>query len=245
MDMHSAGLILCAVLAFAHPPGLGAQEVARVLGAAINRSDLPAPAAGPAAELGKLYDLVWNAVSRHYIELNGLDATPEEVAAALSYEREFKRKDRAQRVRKLKELDQRLADGWLEPAQRAWLEEFRATLARLAQSDLEDDRVPAPDPQREAAHLVRGIELWKMNGALYEQFGGIVALTRFGPFPHGARVALLEDYERRGLLRFSDRRLRERLFSLLRSRPALTLAPGRVDFTPYWERPIPPSYFPD
>ncbi len=84
-----------------------------------------------------------------------------------------------------------------------------------------------------------------MNRALYAQFGGIVALTRFGPFPHGARLAVLEDYERRGLLQFSDAQLRERLFALLATRPRMTLAPGEVDFTPYWKKPIPPSYFSD
>jgi len=245
MGTRTAGLGLCAVLALAHSPGLGAQEVARVLGVAIDRSELPAVAEGPAAELGRLYDLVWNAVSRHYIEQSELNATREEIAEVLDFEREFERRDRAQRARKLDELDRRLAGGELEPAERVWIEEFRAVLARLAQSDLENDRAPAPDPERQAAQHAQWIELWKVSRALYEQYGGIVALTHFGPFPHGARVALLEDYERRGLLQFSDAQLRERLFALLATRPQMTLAPGQVDFTPFWKRPIPPSYFPD
>jgi hypothetical protein len=245
MGIRTAGLGLCAALALVHPPGLGAEEVARVLGVGIDRSELPAAGEGPAGELGRLYDRVWNGVSRHYIEQNSLNATQEEIAEVLGYEREFERRDRAQRARKLEELDRRLAGGELEPTEHARVEEFRAVLARLAQGDLENDRAPAPDPERQAAQHAQWIELWKVSRALYEQYGGIVALTHFGPFPHGARVALLEDYERRGLLQFSDAQLRDRLFALLATRPQMTLAPGQVDFTPFWRRPIPPSYFPD
>jgi hypothetical protein len=238
-------VILCAGLALACPPGLGAQEIARVLGVVIDRSELPAAGDGPAAELGRLYDRVWNAVSRHFIEQNGLGATREEIAEVLGYEREFDRRDRAQRARKLEELDRQLAGGGLEPAERARAEEFRAVLARLAQGDRERDRAPPSDPASKATQQAQWIESWKMNQAMYAQFGGVVALTRFGPFPHGARHALLEDYERRGLLQFSDAQMRERLFALLATRPRMTLAPAEVDFTPYWKKPIPPSYYPD
>ena len=40
-----------------------------------------------------------------------------------------------------------------------------------------------------------------------------------------------------------DPRLREQVFELM-SRPPGTIVPqDRVDFTPYWKLPIPPSYF--
>jgi hypothetical protein len=247
MDLmiRSAGLCFCAALALAHPPGLGAKEVAYVLGVAIDSSELPAPAAGPAAELARLYDRVWNAVSRHYIEQHALGATREEMAEVLGYEREFELRDRVQRARKLEELDRRLAGTELGPAERARAEEFRAVLERLAENDSENDRSLPADPERRAAQHAPWIEMWKLNRAIYERFGGIVALTLIGPYPHGARVALLEDYERRGLLQFFDAQLRARLFALLAARPSLTVPSGQVDFTPYWKKPIPPSYFPD
>lgn len=224
---------------------LAAQEVARVLGVAIDRSELqPASGDGPETELARLYDRVWSGISRHYIEQNGLNATPQEIAELLDYEREFQRKDRAQRARKLAELEQRLAAPELLAAERAWLEEFRATLARLARSDAESDRGPPPDPAQEAARCAQWIEMWKFHRALYAQYGGVVALIRIGPFPFGARLALIEDYERRGLLKFDDADLRERLLAGL-APPAIVLAPEQVDFTPYWQQPIPPSYFPD
>jgi len=221
-----------------------AEVVATVLGQDITRHEIAA-ADGERTGDTKLYDLVWRRVSRHYIEHHGLAATDAEITEATAYHREFERKDRAQRARKLVELNQRLAANDLKPGERAKLEEFRAVLARLAQRDAENDGLPPPDPSRQGKLLVPWIEMWKMNRAIYQQYGGVVALTRFGPDPKGARAALVADYERRGLVRFPDAALRERLFAGLGSRPSMVVPPEQVDFTPYWKRPIPPSYFPD
>jgi hypothetical protein len=245
MDIRLAGLGICAVFALAPAPALAAEEVARVAGVVVDRDELAAPAAGPETELARFYDRVWSGVSGHYIEQNGLAAMPQEIAEVLDYEREFARKDRAQRARKLADLERQLAAPDLPAEERARLEAFRATLERLARSDAVADREPPPDSAREAARCAPWVELWKLNRALYAQYGGVVALTRFGPFPHGARLALFEDYERQGLLQFADAELRERLFALLAAPPAIPLAAGQVDFTPYWKQPIPSSYFPE
>lgn len=230
-------------LVLAPIPAAGADGVATVLGEEIPRAEL-APAEGQIARARKLFDLVWQRVSRHYIAQNGLAATEAELAEAVAYHREFERKDRAQRARKLEELNQRLAADGLRPAERSHLEQFRAVLQRLAQRDAASDRAP-PDPARQAALLAPWVEMWKMNRALYEQYGGVVALTRFGPDPQGARAALVAEYERRGWLEFPEASLRQQLFGLIEARPSMVVAPAEVDFTPYWRRPIPPSYFPD
>jgi hypothetical protein len=222
----------------------GADTVATVLSQVIARDEIAATEGEQARDI-KLYDLVWRRVSRHYIDVQGLAATPAEIAEALEYHREFAARDRVQRARKLVELDGRLAANGLKPDERARLEEFRKVLTRLAQHDAEQDRLPPPDPERQGQRLVPWIEQWKMNKALYEQYGGVVALTRFGLDPHGARAALLADYERRDLVRFSDATQRERVFTWLNRRPSMVTRPEEVDFTPYWKRPIPPSYFPD
>lgn len=234
-------LIVVATLAV--PPALAADTVATVLGQAISRSEIAAD--GEQAEVTRLHDLLWRRVSRHYIEHHGLAATEAELAEASAYHREYERKDRAQRARKLAEIDHRLAGGALKAGERAWLEEFHAVLKRLARRDAENDALTPPDARRQAGLLQPGVERWKMNRALYEQYGGVVALTRFGPDPHGARAALVADYEARGLLRVSDAALRERLFARLALRPSMVVPPAQVDFTPYWKRPIPPSYFPN
>jgi len=238
-------LLLLAALAFAPWCALGADnEVATVLGKSIQRGQLTG-GESEYEQAGRLYDLVWSAVTGHYIKHHGLAATAGEVAELADYDREFERRDRVQRARKLEELDQRLAAGELDEKQREWLEEFRAVLARMARRDADPGPSPAADPERPAERYAQWIEMWKLNRAIYERYRGVVALTRFGPYPHGARAALLEDYERRGLLHFSDAGLRERLFALLAARPSMVVAPADVDFTPYWKRPMPYSYFPD
>src|SRR5688572_28812124 len=131
-------LALClwfaAVLASA--PGSAADGVARVVDVEISRADLAA-AGGREAQVARLRDLVWNGVARHYVGEAGLAATREEVAELSAYDREFERKDRAQRARKLTELNQRLAGNGLTSDERAHLEEFRAVLVRLEQRDAE------------------------------------------------------------------------------------------------------------
>lgn len=235
---------LLVVLALVPAYAVGADGVAIVLGEEIGGVELVQAEGGP-AQAARLLDLVWRRVARHYVERNGLAATAAEVAELAAYHREFDRKDRAQRARKIQQLNQRLAADGLKAEERAWLEEFRAVLRRLERRDAENERSPPPDPAQQATLLTPWVEMWKMNRALYEEYGGVVALTRFGPDPHGARRALIEDYERRGLLKFSDASLRERLFARLSAPPSMIVAPGEVDFTPYWKRPIPPSYFPD
>jgi hypothetical protein len=236
--------LLVTLLASASPAVNGAETLAVVLSQVITRDEIAASDGEQARDI-KLYELVWRRVSRHYIDEKGLAATGAEVAEAVEYHREFAARDRVQRARKLVELDERLAANGLKPDERARLEEFRRVLTRLAHHDAEQDRLPPPDPARQGQLLIPWIEQWKMNKALYEQYGGIVALTRFGPDPHGARAALMADYERRGLVRFSGAAQRERVFTWLNRRPSMVTRSEEVDFTPYWKRPIPPSYFPD
>jgi hypothetical protein len=236
--------LITALLALSPQSTLGAEVVATVLTQVITRDEIAAVEGEQAGDI-KLYDLVWRRVSRHYIDEKGLAATGAEIAEAVDYHREFAARDRVQRARKLVELDQQLAADGLSPDERARLEEFRRVLTRLAQHDAEQERLPPPDPVRQGQLVTPWIEQWKMNKALYDQYGGIVALTRFGPDPHGARAALMADYERRGLVRFPDPAQRERIFAWLNRRPSMVTRPEEVDFTPYWKRPIPPSYFPD
>jgi hypothetical protein len=221
-------------------PALATGPVATILGQELSRTELEA-GGDEAAQAIRFHAWVWKRVFRHYVTEHGLDARPEEIQELLAYDREFERKDRAQRARKLEELNLRLADEGLGDEERSWLEEFRRVLARMEERDAEGEREPSPD----GAAYAPWIEFWKANRALYEQYGGTVALTSSGPVPFGAYEALVADYERRGLVRFDDSRLRARVFELMSQSPSIVVPPGNVDFTPYWKLPIPPSYFPD
>ena len=221
----------------------GPERVATVAGVAITRGELAAGPHGVSPE-ARLLELVWPRIASDYVTRLGLVATPAELDEAVAYHHEFERRNRAQRARKLTELEERLADTELAPEERERLKDFRGTLQRLAASDQERDSAPR-DPERLRVVLAPLVEMWKMNRAIYERYGGVVALTEFGPWPHGARAALIADYERQGRLEFADAGLRDRFHAALRQPPSMVVPPGRVDFTPYWKRPIPPSYYPD
>jgi hypothetical protein len=235
--------VIFTVLAFAPAGGAASEAVARVAGAEITRSELAAEE-DETARAASFRDWVWKRVYAHYVLERGLSATAAEISEVRAYDREFERRDRAQRARKLAELTERLAREDLDPGERAWLEEFRSVLIRVAEHDAGSDRA-GPDAAGERALLSSWIEFWKGNRALYAEYGGAVEVTTAGPAAHGARVALLADYERRGLVQLFDRRLRDRLFELLSRPPRRVVPPDEIDFTPYWRRPIPPSYFPD
>jgi len=222
----------------------GPERAATVTGVVITRDELGAAPEGVARET-RLLELIWPRIAGHYVARHGLAATAAELEAVLAYHREFERRDRAQRARKLEELDRRLATDNVGTEERTWLQEFQATLQRLALNDLEQDRMPPQDREQLHALLAQWVEMWKLNRALFERYGGVVALSRLGPSPHGARAALIADYERRGLLEFADAGLREGVYAMLEHPPSMVVPPDRVDFTPYWKRPIPPSYFPD
>jgi len=226
---------------------LGAQvpdRVATVTGVAITRGELAAGARGTAAE-ARLLELLWPRIASDFVAAHGLAASPAEIEEALAYHRAFERSDRAQRSRKLEELGERLAETELAPVERARLEDFQATLRRLAQADRERAETPALSTMQRRALMGPWIEMWKLNRALYQRYGGVVGRAGWSHWPHGARAAVIADYERLGLLEFADPGLRERFYAMLRRPPPMTVPPDRVDFTPYWKRPIPPSYFPD
>jgi len=222
----------------------GPERVAMVTGVAITRGELAAGAHAVPREV-RLLELIWPRIARDYVARHGLAATPAEIEEAVVYHIEFERRNRAQRARKLEELEDRLNEIELAPEERARLEDFRATLQRLASNDPEQGGAPPQDRERRQALLAPLVEMWKMNRSIYERYGGVVALTEFGPSPHGARAALIANYEREGLLEFADAELRERVYAALRRPPPMVVPPGRVDFTPYWKQPIPPSYYPD
>jgi hypothetical protein len=221
----------------------GPERVVTVVGVAITRGELTGGAHSAPRE-ARLLDLVWPRIAGDYVKRQGLAATPAEIDEATAYHREFERRSRIQRARKLQELEERLAEPELAPEERERLEDFQATLRRLAEGDSARDGA-SQDPERLRVLLVPLVEMWKLNRAIYERFGGVVALTEFGPSPLGARADLIADYERQGRLEFADAGLRERFYAILRQPPPMVVPPGRVDFTPYWKRPIPPSYYPD
>ena len=55
---------------------------------------------------------------------------------------------------------------------------------------------------------------------------------------------LIQDHVERGDIRLLDPVVAEHFVAVLEAPPRMTHTGGEPDFTPFWERPIPPSYMP-
>ncbi|MCW5605033.1 MAG: hypothetical protein KIT18_10865 [Burkholderiales bacterium] len=236
-------VVTLALIACAMPAAAG-ERVASFLGVEITRDQLEAAAEGRECAM-HLARLLWEPVSKHYVETRGLAVTAAELEELLAYNAEFDRRDRAQRTRKLAELEERLRVDDLTGEARARAVEFRDVLRRMAQRDAENDAAPQPDASEQAALFGPWIEMWKLNGAVHREYGGVVAQAVHGHDPHGARALLFAEHEREGRLVFYDPGLREALYALLMETPRVAIRPEDVDFTPHWKRPIRGSYYPD
>jgi hypothetical protein len=174
-----------------------------------------------------------------------LEATSAELERLQEYNRAFQRHDRAQRERKLAELDIRLAAPGLEPGERARLEAFRTVLLRLARYEADVDAGIEPRVSADEQLLRNWIETAKLNATLYAKYGGAVGVAAYGPYAHGGMRTLIAEHVARGDIYILDPAVATQFFAALDAPPRLAHTGGEPDFTPFWERPIPPSYFPD
>jgi len=234
------------MLALMTPAPAAAQSevppVASVFGAPIRCSDLKAQ--DPVSCAAGLVRYVHAKVAAAFIARHRLQATSGELERLKDYNRAFERHDRSQRARKLAELETRLASGTLAPNERAWLEEFHATLLRMARYEADlDAGIETREPVEEAT--LRGwIETAKLNAALYAQYGGSIGIEPYGPYAHGAMRTLIQDHVERGDIHLLDAVVAQRFVAALEAPPRMAHTGGEPDFTPFWERPIPPSYMP-
>ena len=191
-----------------------------------------------------LLQIVRARAQEEFIVRHQLRATDSELAELEAYDRAFKTHDRSQRARKLTELDERLAVA-TDPAEVARLHEFRAVLARLARYEADIDAGVEEKPTLSPDVLRRWIEGWKLDVALYAKYAGTVGLTSAGPYAHGAKAALVVEYMRIHPVDFADKAIERHFREALVAPPRFLFTGETPDFTPFWKRPIPPSYVVD
>jgi hypothetical protein len=125
------------------------------------------------------------------------------------------------------------------------LTEFREVLVRLARYEADVD---AGTEERVAAPLElmrRWVEDAKLNAALHRRYGGTVGLLAAWPYAHGARQALVRHYLANGKVEILHAGVRQYFDAVLAAPPQVAFQGTHPDFTPYWKRPIPPSYMTD
>ncbi len=198
---HFATLAACGIgallLAACVHPGVeaaaGADPAAVVLGKPVQTRD--------ADELR--YEVLKPLTDRYAAE-RGIDVTQAEIEAYVRRVREGLASERAQRQAERDEIARRLAAGGLSESERTAqakrLESLDGTISALAE--------PAGDPQETRAareRIARAFILqWKINQALYRQYGGRIGFQQGGPEPLDACRRFLEESQARGDFRILD-----------------------------------------
>lgn len=135
-----------------------------------------------------------------YAAEKGIVAEPAEIEAYAETVRRTLKADRLHWTSRLEEIDRRLAERTLAPAERRTLLAEREVLRSLLRS--EPGKAPVAMPQEDPRFIQQlsagVVKQWKIDRALHRQYGGRVAVQRGGPEPVDAYRRFLEERRDRG-----------------------------------------------
>lgn len=216
-----------------------AQDVARVFGKPVTAPELKLSDENSiAAAASALRQRVLKEAMERFIAQHQLEATEADLAAYEKFDAEFRRLDRARRVSRRQEIESDLKAQGLDPAKRQRLDQEREVLVSLERHDAERASM-TQDGASKRRVWVPWITAYKARKALHEKYGGIVAITKWGPDPVGATAVLLREHEKRGEIRIADAALAAEFWKPLEAPPRFAASrPEHFDFTYYWLKPV-------
>lgn len=155
--------------------------------------------------------VVLRELTDRYAREQGIVVTQAEKDAYVNQVRAGLEKDREQNAARRAELAGRLAAGGLPEAERAKLASEIAMLDELLAALATSGSTSADPQEQEARQQVATafILQWKINRALYRQYGGRVIYQQGGPEPLDAYRSFLEEAQARGDFRIVDKSLEE------------------------------------
>lgn len=191
--------LVCAAATYGDPKVAVAGEV---LGSAIHTRD---------AE--ELRYFVLKGLTDRYAAEKGITVTSAETAAYVSKMQASLQQDRAKNLARRDELNRKLAASGLSGSERkalaAELDTVNMTIAALGTSDpAQPGTEEAKAREQIAAAFVRQ---WKINRALYQQYGGRIIFQQGGPEPLDAYRLFLEQQQAQGNFKILNKDL-ERAF---------------------------------
>jgi hypothetical protein len=196
-----------------------------------------------ASDPEELRYLVLGPLTDRYAAERGIDVMPDEIGDYLARMAAVREQERRERDARLAEIDKQLAKPGLADDQRITLSAERDKLEQLRR-DLES--VPAnPQEAAEEAQARRTvaaafIRQWKINQALYRDYGGRIIFQQGGPEPLDAYRRFLEEQQRKGAFAIADKALEAAFWRYYRSDnihsfyPAGSAEEARAFATPWW-----------
>jgi len=234
--------------------------VAEVLGKALYEDDLVPPKADAEqkAKLSStdhrvwyertreetLRNRVWSAVFGDYTERRKIEPTQAEIDSQIREQKKFMSEDRVRRAKQREELIAELKSPGLNEAQRKQKQQYLETLNSLRDHDAAREQ-ELKDPAREKMwqeseqRVARvWVKQWKVNQALYREFGGRIIFQQAGWEPIDAYRALLDQYKANKGFVVHDPALQEAVYRYFKHN-FVYADEKKAKFyfeKPYWER---------
>ena len=150
----------------------------------------------------EMQSAILTALFDQYRAQHGIEATDGEIDAFLEHIEALKRTDIAERTARLNEIADQLESTTLESAAREKLESERSRLADFL-ANLTTDEQLTTEEQAQLRNMQRSfargaIEQWKLNKALYKDFGGRIIYQQGGPEPLDAYLRFLKKRQEAG-----------------------------------------------
>ena len=144
---------------------------------------------------------------RHYVEEQGLKATDKEIAQLLKRKQEVMEKDRQAMEARRSELETALASKTPEGEERKQLEKELESLNAMHQAMTEADSRAGTAESDAAETRVAGafVAQWKVNQALYRQYGGRVIYQQGGAEPLDAYHEFFKAAQKSGEFRIINK----------------------------------------
>jgi len=151
---------------------------------------------------------IFGALLKRYAEEQAIKPTEEELAAFIARTEIAQTKIASKTQKDLAEVTQQLAEPDLAPEKRAQLEAQKSNLERFQKSQelitkaSSEEAEQIKKVQRRIAEDFVG--RWKVNKALYDQYGGRIIFQQAGPEPLDAYRDFLKAEEKRGSFKILD-----------------------------------------
>jgi hypothetical protein len=140
-----------------------------------------------------------------YAAQQGIEVTPAEKTAYVEHMRAVMEQDRTEKQARRDELTRLLAEEDRSDDERKSLSMERDSIDQFL-ANLADDAADSPEEVRAMREEIGAafILQWKINQALYKQYGGRIIFQQGGPEPVDAYRAFLEEAQARGDFAITD-----------------------------------------